>query len=139
MKKKSEKEIGEGLEELLYRLRKRENLTYLEIVEKLNNKTVTEKDVKMWEKGLKYPDLDLIYELSNLYQIPSIELIQAKSNSYEKGLQSVHMTFIKWMCYIFDISIQTGIWITRIFLAVALVLSFMYFLSQAESVHNYEW
>ena len=78
---KEKKVYGTQIEELLRLLRLNKNWTYWQLVEKLEDDRLTEKDVKKWEYGLKYPDLDMIYKLSELYQIPSEELIQAKNNS----------------------------------------------------------
>ena len=71
------------LEEMLLDLRNQKGWTYIHIVEELQKLGVTidEKSVKKWEIGLKYPDLDVIYKLSELYMIPSEKIIMAKSNS----------------------------------------------------------
>ena len=54
MKKESnKKEIG--IEELLHNLRKEKNYSYLELSEKINDRKITEKTVKKWEKGLDIP------------------------------------------------------------------------------------
>ena len=68
---------------MLLDLRNQKGWTYIHIVEELQKLGVTidEKSVKKWEIGLKYPDLDVIYKLSELYMIPSEKIIMAKSNS----------------------------------------------------------
>ena len=98
----------EGIEELLTRLRQEHNWSYIEVVSKLKDKTITEKDIKKWEIGLKYPDLDMIYELSELYQIPSADLIKAKEYSYtKKGILTTRL--IKWICYFLNVSMYTAL------------------------------
>ena len=98
----------EGIEELLTRLRQEHNWSYVEVISKLSDKTITEKDIKKWEVGLKYPDLDMIYELSELYQIPSADLIKAKEYSYtKKGIFTTRL--IKWICYFLNVSMYTAI------------------------------
>ena len=95
---RNKKEIGEGIEELLKRLRKEKGWSYIEVVSKLNIEDVTEKTIRKWEVGLKYPDLDMIYKISELYLIPSEKLIEAKNNSFEKGMASINLCFRIHFC-----------------------------------------
>lgn len=132
--KKNKKEIEKGIEEVLREARQRNGWTYVEVVSRLKDDTLTEKEIKKWEVGLKYPDLDMIYKLSELYQIPSEELITAKSNSYEKGLASINMITIKWVCYFFDVSWRVAYVITMVAYTMALILAFLYFIEQASMV-----
>lgn len=129
--KKNKKEIEKGIEEVLREARQKNGWTYVEVVSRLKDDTLTGKEIKKWEIGLKYPDLDMIYKLSELYQIPSEELITAKSNSYEKGLASVNQTIIKWICYFFDISLRAASVITVIIYVAALIVAFGYFVDKA--------
>ena len=133
-KRRKKEEIGEGIEELLTRLRKENGWTYADILMKLPDKTLKEKDIKKWEIGLKYPDLDMIYELSALYQVSSAEFIQAKSNSFEKGLTSVHMTITKWICYFLNISIHAGIVLLIIFYVFMSIFSLWFFVTMLSTV-----
>ena len=133
-KRRKKEEIGEGIEELLTRLRKENGWTYADILMKLPDKTLKEKDIKKWEIGLKYPDLDIIYELSALYQVSSAEFIQAKSNSFEKGLTSVHMTITKWICYFLNISIHAGIVLLIIFYVFMSIFSLWFFVTMLSTV-----
>ena len=133
-KRRKKREIGEGIEELLTRLRKENGWTYADILMKLPDKTLKEKDIKKWEIGLKYPDLDMIYELSALYQVSSAEFIQAKSNSFEKGLTSVHMTITKWICYFLNISIHAAIVLLIIFYVFMLMFSLWFFVTMLSTV-----
>lgn len=134
MKKLKEIENKDGIEQLLKKLRKKNNWSYIEVVQNLKNKQITEKTVKKWEYGLEYPDLDMIYELSELYRIPSDELIEAKNTSFENGISSINITTIKWLCYFLNISVYAGIVILYLFYAVALILAFLFFLSMASMV-----
>lgn len=132
--RKSKKEIGKGIEELLIELRQKNNLTRLELVEKLDIHTITERDIKKWEIGLDYPELDIIYKLSEIYHISSAELIQAKNNSYEKGFAGINANLIKWICYFLNVSFYTGMIIIIIIYVVALVTSFIFFITMASNV-----
>ena len=69
--KTEKKAVGEGIEELLIRLRNEKGWSRVELISHLSNKTIKEKDIRKWELGLEYPDLDMIYELSEIYQVPS--------------------------------------------------------------------
>ena len=123
-KKKSNQETKEGIEELLTRLRKEKGWSYAEVLQHLEDKTLTEKDIKKWEIGLKYPDLDMIYQLCSIYQIPSEELVEAKNNSYVKGLGSVNMFLTKWICYLLNVSIKVGMVLLVLFYVIMLFLAF---------------
>ena len=85
------------IEELLIDLRKKKNWTYINMIQELNKMGVSidEKTIRKWEIGLEYPDINMIYKLSELYFIPSNDFIIAKNNSYSEGYQSIHKTFIK--------------------------------------------
>ena len=122
------------IEELLAQLREEKNWTYMHIVEKLQELeiTINEKQVKKWEIGLEYPELDVIYKLSELYMVPSQTFIMAKSNSYEKGLASVHMMFIKWFCYITGFSIKVTYYGLFVILGLALIWSLNFFIGNVE-------
>ena len=105
-----------------------------QLVEKLDIHTITERDIKKWEIGLDYPELDIIYKLSEIYHISSAELIQAKNNSYEKGFAGINANLIKWICYFLNVSFYTGMIIIIIIYVVALVTSFIFFITMASNV-----
>jgi transcriptional regulator with XRE-family HTH domain len=126
-------EIGEGLEELLYRLRKEKNWTYDDLLMHIDDLTIDQDDIKKWEAGLNYPDLNMMYKLSELYRVPIEEFVKAKDNSFAKGMNSIHMKIIKWMNYAFGISLKVSIVLVTIFYAIALVGSFLFFMSATSS------
>ena len=117
------------LEQLLKNLREEKNWTYLHVVEELNRigLVVSEKQVKKWEIGLEYPDINQIYKLSELYYVPSDNFVMAKNNSYQEGLNSVHATLIKWICYLTGVSLKIGYVAFYVFVAVALIGSLLFF------------
>ena len=129
-------EIGEGIEELLKRLRKEKGYSYIEVVSKLHNKNITEKDVRKWEAGLKYPDLDMVYELSELYMIPCEKFVEAKNNSYEKGYASINMYTIKWICYFLDVSIKVGFVLIVLIYVFAFTFALFMFKTIASNVQR---
>ena len=122
--KTEKKEVGEGIEELLIRLRNEKGWSRVELLSQLSDKTIKEKDIRKWEIGLAYPDLDMIYELSGIYQIPSEKFVEAKNNSYVKGLGSVNMFLTKWICYLLDVSIKIGFVLLILFYVIMLFLAF---------------
>ncbi len=111
------------LEVILQNERLKRGWNYQHVSDQLNLSDITAKDIKKWEYGFEYPDLNKIYKISELYEIPSEILVQAKSNSYEENLHSVHKTFIKIICYIFNLSIKTGVIFSYIFLYILLPLA----------------
>ena len=122
-----------GIEDLLIELRKKEGLTIVELLEKINDSNLKEKDIKNWEIGLNYPDLDTIYKLSEIYKVPSTEFVQAKNNSYEK-VAGVNKKIIRWIAYTLNVSFYVGTVITVLIYVGALTFAFMFFLSMAYSV-----
>lgn len=122
------------IEEFLKDLRNQKKWSYLELMEELHKVGITleEKTIKKWEYGLVYPDIDIIYKLSEIYKVPARNFIEAKNNSFEEGLKSVNMTFIKWFCYFTGISVKIayyGLYII-IFLGVVFAFYFLYSKSQ---------
>lgn len=134
MKKRENEKIRlEEIEELLKEEREKRNWTYLELLEKLEIESLTEKDIKKWEKGLKYPDLNEIYKLSEIYKIPSARIIQAKNNSFVQGNKSINIKAIKWICYFLDVSYKVGLVLLILTYVLLLVISFTTFINLANS------
>jgi len=123
-KKKAFKIETRTIEDLLKDLRQEKGWTYLHIVEELNKiqYQTNEKQVKKWEIGIEYPDLDAIYKLSELYSVASEVFIMAKNNSFQKGLESIHMVAIKWICYFTGLSIK----VIYVGLYVIIALAFLF-------------
>jgi len=134
---KEEKVIVETrtLEELLLELRKEKDWTYIHVVEELQKLGITteEKVVKKWELGLEYPSLEIIYKLSELYMVPSEKFFMAKSNSYEKGLQYIHITFIKWFCYLTGVSLKVAYIGLHVIIGIALIWSLYFFIDKVDT------
>ncbi len=131
---KDKKDAGEGIEDLLISLRKEKDWSYVELISQFSNKTITTKKVRKWELGLEYPDLDEIYELSSIYKEPSSRFIEAKNNSFSKGIGSINMRFTKWLCYFLNISFHAGMVLMTIFYIFALIFAFLFFISMAYRV-----
>ena len=123
MKLKEPKEKPITLEVILQNERLKRGWNYKHLAEQLALPNVTAKDVKKWEYSFESPDLNTIYKISELYQIPSEILVQAKSNGYAEGLHSVHKVFIRTICYIFNLPIKTMIIFSYILLYILLPLA----------------
>lgn len=134
MEKQKVKERGEVLEELLTRLRKEKNWTYADILTHLRDKSLKEKDIKKWEIGLKYPELEMIYQLSEIYEVSSQEFVTAKNNSYERGMASLNVTTIKWICYFLNVSWRVGMVLLVLLYVILLGGSLMFFVTMASMV-----
>lgn len=121
------------IEELLKNLREEKNWSYLNVMEELQKVGIVtdEKTIKKWEYGLIYPDSDTIYKLSEIYEFPSQKFIEAKNNSFQKGLKSVHMTFIKWFSYFTGISIKIAYY--GLFTIIVLAVFFAIFMISENS------
>ena len=124
------------LEQLLKDLREEKQWTYMHVVQELNQigLIVDEKKMKKWEIGLEYPELDEIYKLSELYFIPSEDFVTAKTNSYQEGLESIHATLIKWVCYLTGISLKVGYIFFYLVIIVGTIGALWFFIDQLNVV-----
>lgn len=124
------------LEQLLKDLREEKQWTYMHVVQELNQigLIVDEKKMKKWEIGLEYPELDEIYKLSELYFIPSEDFVTAKTNSYQEGLESIHATLIKWICYLTGISLKVGYIFFYLVIIVGTIGALWFFIDQLNVV-----
>lgn len=123
-----------GIEELLVELRTKKGFSRVELLEKLDNSNLTEKDIKKWEIGLKYPDLDTIYKLSEIYRVPSTEFVIAKNNSYEKGLAGINKKIIRWFVYTLNVSFYIGVVLTILLYVLTFIFALWFFVTMASQV-----
>ena len=126
------------IEQLLINLREQKKWSYLEVMEKLNEKGIIlkEKDVKKWEWGLEYPDLNTIYKLSEIYMIPSEDFINAKNNSYTQGFNKIHIKFINWICYFTGMSFKITYMLMWAIIAFGLIYAFSFFMDKVNIFLN---
>ena len=110
--------------EYLCKLRLQKEYTYEELKQKINKPEVTVKTIKQWEKNLKYPDLNIIYILSEIYMVPSETFLQIKEETLKKGENGI---LVKWLSYTLGISVYGAIWLSRIIIYGALILVFLWF------------
>lgn len=124
-KKKKEKSIDFG--EWLYTLRKAKGYSEIDLMEIINDAHITEKNIKKWERDLEYPDLDMIYKLSEIYHIPAAEMLHIKEQTLKEGIEGVHKWIIRWISYLIGFSIYGTIWLCRILLTVSFILVWVWF------------
>lgn len=120
------------IEQLLKDLRVQRDWTYWNVVEELTRKGVilNEKTIKKWEYGLEYPDLDVIYKLSEIYLVPSENFVIAKNNSFKEGFETIHMGFIKSICYITGISLKVGYILMYVIIGLVLIGALLFFIGK---------
>ena len=69
---------------LLYRLRKEKGLTQKQVADHMN---ISDKTISKWERGLGFPDINLLGELSDLFEINTEKILKGdlESNAHEPG------------------------------------------------------
>lgn len=125
MKKKQKNEIDFG--QWLYEKRKKEGLTEEQLANKMNMINVQAINIKKWERDLEFPDLDAIYKLSEIYMVPSAEIIDIKQKTLQSGVEGIHMYIIRLISLFMGISIYGTIWLCRAVLFVTLILVTIWF------------
>jgi len=123
----NEEKNGIIIEELLKKLRESKGWTYNDVAYNLNDTNILTENIKKMESGLEYPDWDVMYKLSELYNVPIEEFVKAKEYSYEKLKNSFSMTIIKWVNYLFGISFKVTYVLLVIFYFVAAIRKFNVF------------
>ena len=120
------------IEQLLKDLREQRDWSYWNVVEELTRKGIilNETTIKRWEYGLEYPDLDVIYKLSKIYSVPSENFVIAKNNSFKEGFETIHMGFIKRICYITGISLKVGYISMYVLIGLVLIGALLFFIGK---------
>ncbi len=113
----------------LYEIRKERGYTELELVEKINQRNVQVRNVKKWERDLEFPDLDAIYKLSEIYGIPSTEIVEKKNETLQNGVDGINIFVIRMISFMLGISIYGTIIVAYTVTFVVLILSFIWFCS----------
>lgn len=125
--KVKEKLLENDLGAYLYDLRQKKGYTIEELAQEINMPTVKIKNIKKWEHDLEFPNLEQIYKISEIYKIPSEEILQVRTQTLQEGLKGVHKTIIRFIGYILGISIYTTVILSYIFIAVMGIWSILNF------------
>lgn len=131
MKKFKEKLLENDFGAYLYDLRCKKEYTIEELAEKINMETVTIKGIRKWEHDLEFPNLDQMYKLSEIYEVPIEELMQVRTETLEEGLKGVHKMIIRLLGYLLGFSIYGTIIIGYTIIFVTLIFSFLFFITAA--------
>lgn len=131
MKKFKEKLLENDFGAYLYDLRCKKEYTIEELAEKINMETVTIKGIRKWEHDLEFPNLDQMYKLSEIYEVPIEELMQVRTETLEEGLKGVHKTIIRLLGYLLGFSIYGTIIIGYTIIFATLIFSFLFFITAA--------
>ena len=136
MKNRNKDENYIDFGEWLFNLRKEKGFTEEELVDKINMINVKEINIKKWERDLEFPDLDAIYKLSEIYMIPSEEIIDKKQKTLQNGVEGIHIYIIRVLSLLMGTSIYGTIWLFRIVLYSILILVTIWFYLITLSVRN---
>lgn len=115
----------------LYDLRTKNEYTVEELVEKLEIVTIKPKTIRKWEHDLEFPNLDQMYKLSEVYQVPIEELMQVRTQTLEEGLKGIHKGIIRFLGYLLGFSIYGTIILSNILLYGTLIIVFLNFVAIA--------
>ena len=85
-----------------------------------------EKEIKLWMNDLYYPDITTIYQLAEIFEIHPNDLLEAKQNMQEAGLNAVDMLTMRVVCNFIDISIWKLHIFNNIMFWIILMVSFCY-------------
>lgn len=111
----------------LYELRKEKDLTEEELFQKMNLVNVQVKNIKKWERDLEFPDLDAIYKLSEIYNIPSVEIIEKKNQTLQTGVDGINMFIIRMLSLFLGLSIYGTIIFAYTLIFLTLIVVFIWF------------
>ncbi len=131
MKKIKEKLLENDFGAYLYDLRCKKEYTIEELAQKINMETVTIKGIRKWEHDLEFPNLDQMYKLSEIYEVPIEELMQIRTQTLEEGLKGVHKIMIRFLGYLLGFSIYGTIIIGYTIIFATLIFSFLFFIAAA--------
>ena len=114
------KDIKELVSQNLISLRKQNNLTQVELSEKIN---YSDKAISRWEKGEVLPSLEILQDLAYLYNVPISYFLEEHPDNYTKNLKEK------------TINIYTAIML-MIILAIWTIAIFLFFvLAQYKDVY----
>lgn len=129
MKKFKEKLLENDFGAYLYDLRYKREYTIEELAQKINMETVTIKSIRKWEHDLEFPNLDQMYKLSEIYEVPIEELMQVRTQTLEEGLKGVHRMILRLIGYLLGFSIYGTIIIGYTIIFIALIFAFWFFIT----------
>lgn len=127
MKKIKETLLERDFGAYLYDLREKSEYTVEELVEKINMQNITTKTIKKWEHDLEFPNLDIMYKLSEIYEVPIENLMQIKTQTLEEGVKGINKGMIRFIGYLLGIPIYGAVIFSYVFLIVGGIGSVLFF------------
>ena len=88
---------------------------------------VSQTNIKKWERDLEFPEIDVIYKLSEIYMISAAEIIDKKQKTLQSGINGIHKYIIRWLSFMMGLSIYGTIIFCRVFLTVVLICVTIWF------------
>ncbi len=137
MKRFKEKLLENDFGAYLYDLRYKKGWTIDEFVEKANMNGIANKNVRKWEHDLEFPDLDQMYKISDIYDVPIEELMQVRTNTLEEGLKAVHKDLIRLISYALGFSIYAMTILAWVIIFFAGIWAMILWRDVAYKVQNY--
>lgn len=134
MKNFKEKLLENDFGAYLYDLRCKKEYTVEELARIINMETVTIKAIRKWEHDLEFPNLDQMYKLSEIYQVPIEEIMQVRTQTLEEGLKGVHKTIIRFLGYLLGFSIYGTLIICYTIIFIALIYAFWFIITASQRV-----
>ena len=114
--------IREIISQNITHLRKEKNLTQVELAKKIN---FSDKAISRWEKGEVVPDIETIYALSEIFEVPVSAILEKKETTEDKSkkknnikqniLAQIFLSCEIWLilCVIYtyiNITTETSLW-----------------------------
>lgn len=134
MKNFKEKLLENDFGAYLYDLRCKKEYAVEELARIINMETVTIKAIRKWEHDLEFPNLDQMYKLSEIYQVPIEEIMQVRTQTLEEGLKGVHKTIIRFLGYLLGFSIYGTLIICYTIIFIALIYAFWFIITASQRV-----
>ena len=127
MKRLKEELLENDFGAYLYDLRQKKGYSIEELAEMFNNENITVKKIRKWEHDLEFPNIDEIYKLSEIYEVPSEEFLQVKTQTLQEGTKMIHKNIIRIIGYILGLSMYGSVVFSYIFLWIAGIGSILFF------------
>ena len=127
MKRLKEELLENDFGAYLYDLRQKKGYSIEELAEMFNNENITVKKIRKWEHDLEFPNIDEIYKLSEIYEVPSEEFLQVKTQTLQEGTKMIHKNIIRIIGYLLGLSMYGSVVFSYIFLWVAGIGSILFF------------
>ena len=136
MRSVKEKLLENDFGAYLYDLRCKKEYTIEELVQKMNMEKVNIKSIRKWEHDIEFPNLDQIYKLSEIYEVPAEELMQVRTQTLEEGLKGVHKELIRLLSYVLGFSIYGMLILCYIIIFVAFIYYILFFINATQTVRQ---